>query len=42
MAVWASLGEAGMAIDLLKSGLEESARLPTCWHGGYQNCPQAS
>ena len=31
-----------MAIDLLESGLEESARRSMCWHAGYQNCPQAS
>jgi hypothetical protein len=40
--VWASLGEAEMAVDLLEFGLKESARLSERWHGGYQNCPQIS
>jgi hypothetical protein len=38
--VWASLDEAGLAVCLRESGLEESGRLPSCLHGGYQNCPQ--
>jgi hypothetical protein len=40
MEVWTSLDEAGLAVYLRESGLEESGRRLVCLHGGYQKCPQ--
>ena len=40
-AAWTSLDEAGLAVDLRESGLEESGRRPVRLQGGYQNYPQA-
>jgi hypothetical protein len=38
--VWTSPDDAGLAVHLRESRLEESGRRPARLHGGYQNRPQ--